>query len=112
MKEKKMKDAALDEIGVGSIVHMKEDMTTTPYDIMNDEDAEERNGKWQWHKMLWRRDAQSSQTCTLFTNIHPNMHNNAQGQCLKLQKTFSKTFNIVCHQHHPTSLPPMLNESQ
>ena len=40
-----MNDTALDEIGVGSFVHMKEDMTTTPYDIMNDEDEEERNGK-------------------------------------------------------------------
>ena len=49
---------------------------------------------------------------SLFTNIHPNMHDNAQGQCLKLQKTFNKTFNIVCHQHHPPSLPSMLNESQ
>ena len=40
-----MIDAAPDEIGVGSFVCIKEDMTTTPYDIMNDEDAEERNGK-------------------------------------------------------------------
>ena len=40
-----MNDAALDEIGVGNFVHMKEDVTATPHDIMNDEDAEERNGK-------------------------------------------------------------------
>ena len=45
MKEKKMKAAAPDESGIGSFVHMKECMTNTPYDIMNDEDAEERNGK-------------------------------------------------------------------
>ena len=45
MKEKKRNDAALDEIGAGSFVRMKEDVTTTPYDMMNDEDAEGRNGK-------------------------------------------------------------------
>ena len=45
MKEKKMNNAAPNEISVGSFVHMKEHMTTTPYGIMNDEDAEERNGK-------------------------------------------------------------------
>ena len=39
-----MNNAALDEISVGSFVPMKEDMTATPYDIMNDEDAKERNG--------------------------------------------------------------------
>ena len=42
MMEKKIHS---DEIGVGSFVHMKEDVTATSYDIMNDEDAEERNGK-------------------------------------------------------------------
>ena len=45
MKEKKMNDAAPEQMGVGSFVHMKEDVTTTSYDIINDEDAEERNGK-------------------------------------------------------------------
>ena len=45
MKEKKMNGEALDEIDVGSFVHMKEDVNATSYNIMNDEDAEERNGK-------------------------------------------------------------------
>ena len=40
-----MNDAAPDEIGIGSFVCMKEDVTATSYDILNDEDAEERNGK-------------------------------------------------------------------
>ena len=40
-----MNDVAPDEIGVGSFVCMKEDVTATPYDIMNDEEAEEINGK-------------------------------------------------------------------
>ena len=40
-----MNDAAPDEISIGSFVHMKEDVTATSYDIMNDEDAEEKNGK-------------------------------------------------------------------
>ena len=39
-----MNDAAPDKIGVGSSVCMKEDMTATPYDIMDDDDAKERNG--------------------------------------------------------------------
>ena len=42
-----MNSEAPDEISVGSFVHMKEDVTSTSYDKMNDEDAEERNGKWQ-----------------------------------------------------------------
>ena len=40
-----MNGEAPDEIGVGSFVCMKEDVTTTSYDKMNDEDAEGRNGK-------------------------------------------------------------------
>ena len=42
-----MNAAELDEISIDSFVHMKEDVTATSYDIMNDEDAEERKGKWQ-----------------------------------------------------------------
>ena len=45
MKEKKMKSEALDEIGVGSFVHIKEDVIATSHDIMNDEDAKGRKGK-------------------------------------------------------------------
>ena len=41
-----MNDAALDESGVGSFVHMKEDVTTPSYNIRGDKDPEERNAKW------------------------------------------------------------------
>ena len=40
-----MNEAAPDKISVGSFVCMKEDMTATPYDIMNDEDTKKRNAK-------------------------------------------------------------------
>ena len=60
-----MNDAALDEIGVGSFVHIKEDMTPTPYDIMNDEDAKERNGK-----MTMRQDAMKK-GCTEELDLPP-----------------------------------------
>ena len=40
-----MNGKALDEIGVGGFVHMKEDVSTTSYDKMNDQDAKEGNGK-------------------------------------------------------------------
>ena len=86
MKEKKMSSEAPDEISVGSFVHMKEDVTTTSYDKMNDEDAEGRNRKWQWGKVPWRRDVQKNWTCPTFTNFHANVHNHAQRQYLKLQK--------------------------
>ena len=100
-KEKKMNSAALDEIGVGSFVHMKEDVTTTSYDKMNDEDV---GGV----KMTMRQGAMKKRTTEEFDL--PHLH---KRQYLKLQKTKMRlASNIIQQNYHPTSPPSMLNESQ
>ena len=42
---KKKNGETLDEISVGSFVHMKKDVTTTSYNTMDYEDAKEKSGK-------------------------------------------------------------------
>ena len=68
-----MNDAAPDEISVGSFVCMKEDMTTTSYDIMNDENAEKEMENDNDEEGMHRRAglAPSSQTFTLTCTIMP-----------------------------------------
>ena len=44
-KMRKMNNEAPDEIGAGTFVCMKEDMTTISQEEMDDENAEGRNGK-------------------------------------------------------------------
>ena len=64
-----MNSEALDENSVGSFVYMKEDVTTTSYDTMNDEDAEGK--KW---KMTMRQGAMKKGTTEELDLSHLHQH--------------------------------------
>ena len=81
-KKMKMNDEALGEIGVGSFVHMKEDVTMAHMKTwmmkMQREEMENYNEAKCHEEGMHRRAGPALP----ITNIHANVHNHAQRQCL------------------------------